>query len=170
MALNLKLGKRASAHSGKEKIIHHFVFLEVPTEIVWPQVIAWGQAPWWPAKTAIKITPVEAGEPRVGAKFRYKIRRLLAPSWDAEISKLEPESLLERRFLNGPLDGYEAVKVEWRYNGTRIDYELHYRVRGLIHKIFWPLLGEKIYTAGTKKIIESLRQYIVTQYKAQGSQ
>jgi|GEM_PF-1517394 len=160
----LKLGSKSAPKKIKEKIIHHFVFVEVPIEVVWPEVSLWGQAEWWPKKSAIKIIPIGSGDLEIGSKFRYKIQGLLLPSWQAEVTQLVPENLIERTFLNGPLKGYESVKLEWRYNGTRLDYELHYRARGLIYKIIWPLLEKKIYNVSVKQVLEALRNYVVDKY------
>jgi hypothetical protein len=151
----------------KEKVIRRFVFVEVPLEVVAPIVFSWGEAAWWPTKgCSIKFTRKTPGDLGEGTRFRLKILKPLAPSWDVEVSKFVPQKELQLNFLNGPLrGGYEIIRLEWRYNGTRIDYERHYNVRGLLNKIIWPILGQKIYDKSIKVIFDALKDNIVEHYK-----
>ncbi|OGX28064.1 MAG: hypothetical protein A2787_07330 [Omnitrophica WOR_2 bacterium RIFCSPHIGHO2_01_FULL_48_9] len=165
-------GKKKSAQPAapkiKEKIIHHFVFLEMPIELVAAAVMPWGEAPWWPTKgCSIKYVRKTPGDLQVGTKFRQKILRLLAPSWDIEVAQFIPERQLQFKFLNGPLKGYEDIKLEWRYNGTRVDYELHYQPRGLLNMIIWPILGQKNYDNSIKVVFAAFKEHIAKIYKEQ---
>lgn len=163
-------GKKKSAAAVnakiKEKIIHHFIFLEIPLEVAAPIVLQWGEAPWWPRKgCSIKYIRKTPGEVQVGTRFRQKISKVLAPSWDVEVSQFVAERQLQFKFLNGPLKGYEDIKLEWRYNGTRIDYELHYQTRGLLNKILWSIFCQKNYDNSLKVVFAALKDYLTKLYK-----
>ncbi len=159
---------QAGDQKTKERIIHHFVFVEVPMEVVAPLVIQWGESPWWPAKgCSIQYIRKTPGELQMGTRFRQRILKPLAPGWDVEVAQLIPGRHLQLKFLNGPLRGYEDIKLEWRYNGTRVDYELHYQTRGLVNKVFWPIYCQKIYDNSIKVVFATLKEYIAKIYKEQ---
>lgn len=160
----------------KEKIIHQFVFVEVPAEVVWPEFIRWADTPWWPKEGHLKVLSRTSDEPNVGVRYRQTLAKPmsprwdpLAPHWEVEITKFIPQQTIERTFVRGPLAGYERIQFEWRYNGTRIDYELHYRVKGLHNKFFWNLASEKLYSQSMKLILENFKRYITKFYKEQNS-
>ncbi len=149
------------------RVIHHFIFVEVPMETVWPEALKWGGGEWWPKNAAVKIVPVDGQDVRVGSKFIYKMFYFFAPQWEAEVTQFVPERLIERNFLSGPFQGKETISAEWRYNGTRIDYELHYRLNNPVHKIFWPLWGEKAFNAAMKRAIDALKTYTIAKHTQQ---
>ena len=155
-----------------EKVIRHFIFVEVPIEVVWPQLLAWSAAEWWPKGSHIKMISSPSGEVQVGTRLRHTLTKPLAPKWDplavhwdTEVTKLLDKNLMERTFVRGPIKGYETVQLEWRYNGTRIDYELHYRVKGLHNMIFWTLTSEKLFSQSIKMALDSFKNHIYSVYK-----
>ncbi|MFA5088851.1 MAG: SRPBCC family protein [Candidatus Omnitrophota bacterium] len=147
-----------------EKVEHHFVFVEVPVEIVSPEIIQWGEASWWPRHSRIKFVRKAQGELGVGTRYKESLGGLFGLHWDVEVTKLVPLRGIEWTILNGLLKGYEAVTMEWRYNGTRIDYELHYQIPGWFNKIFWNFFYRKSHQQGIKMIMDDLRRHLIQTY------
>ncbi len=152
----------------REKTIHHFAFIEAPIEVVGPLVMSWSEGAWWPQNSALKITRKTEGPLGAGVRFKQRLQKPLglkwdplAPRWEVEITKFLPNKLLERTFIRGPFRGRERITIELRSNGTRIDYELFYRVRGLHNMVFWSLTSEKAYSANMRHILIALKAYAV---------
>jgi len=124
----------------KQHINHHFIFIEAPVSIVGPQAVLWGEASWWPKDCLSIFTRLDEGQISEGTVYKQKIQKMFVPSWKVKITKLIPGNCIERTFLSGIFKGYELIKIGERANGTRIDYELHYRINGPIYRLVWPLV------------------------------
>ena len=61
--------------------------------------------------------------------------------------------------------GFEIINLEERANGTRIDYELHFQIRGPLNLILWPLIFRKQYTDTIKLIFDALKDHLVKEYQ-----
>ena len=122
-----------------DKVNRHFVFIEAPEALVWPEVLLWGGAPWWPKACAMRFVPTTAGEPGVGSRFRQEVSvgflTRFVPPWDCEITRVVPGKEIERTFLNGILTGTERVTIEGRVNGTRVEYLMRYRIARRRHAL-----------------------------------
>src|SRR3989344_5929037 len=105
--------------SKTQQLNYHFVLIEVPQNIVAPEIILWGEASWWPQECTMKFIRTTEGEVKVGTRYRQKVLLPLAPGWDAEVTKFTPGVEIERTFLNGFLEGSETISLEDRFNGTR---------------------------------------------------
>lgn len=164
--------KKARAVTLPERVIHQFVFIEAPLEFVWPEIVLWSESKGWPKKgCAIKIKRRGSGEIELGARFR-QLAKPFALSWspfalrlEMELTECVPQELIRRTFVKGPLQGYESIKLEWRYNGTRVDYDLPYRVKGFLNKIFWIFFYEKLYSQSMRRILDALKEYVTKLYK-----
>ncbi len=148
------------------KTNHHFIFVEAPLEFVAPEAMKWGEASWWPKKclTTFQRTS-DAGEVVQGTRFHQRVNLPLARGWDVEITQIDPHKIIERTFLNGMFSGCEQVKLEWRYNGTRVDYDLCYSLRGFWARLFWPLFLKKLHDANIKMILAALKDFSENQFK-----
>lgn len=147
--------------------IAQFVFIEdVPIETVGPQVFLWERSSWWPLKSVLTFTPMDAGATDVGARYKLKIRAFGSGVHGLEVTKSIPGHFLERTFQDGALQGFETVKVEERSNGTRVDYVLNYYVRGLLNKLSWGIFQRKAYQSGMKNILLSLKNYLLKEMQA----
>ena len=102
---------------------------------------------------------------RCRAKYAIKVNKLLAQDWGAEVTKLFPQRLIERTFDKGMFKGFEVVTIEERANGTRIDYELHFQIQGPLNLILWPFIFRKQYVQTIKVILNSLKNYLMTEYQ-----
>ena len=151
----------------KDWVIHQFMFLEAPVEVVSAEVTTWGEASWWPKDCLWKYTRQTDGDIRVGTQYVIKINKPSAPDWKAEVTQLLPSRLIERTFTKGMFKGFERVILEEKSNGTRIDYELHFQLRGLVNILLWPFFLKKQYVATIKKVLEALKQYILAEAKRQ---
>jgi hypothetical protein len=151
----------------KDSVIHRFMFLEAPIEIVSAEVVAWGEASWWPKDCLWKYLRQTDGEIRVGTQYVIKINKPSATDWAAEVTQLLPSRIVERTFTKGMFKGFERVLLEEKSNGTRIDYELHFQLRGFINMLIWPffLRGQYVKTIG--KIMDALKAHILAEARRQ---
>lgn len=161
------LRKKKKQASPKWDVNHHFIFIEVPIDIVAPEVVLWGESEWWPKKCLMRFTRESQGEIGVGTRYRQKIRKPLGHSWKVEVTKFIPDRLVERTFQTGMFQGYEVTKIEERSNGTRIDYELHYKIRGLLNKLLWPLCYRKQHDKNIKMILSALKDHVTKKHQEQ---
>lgn len=160
--------KTKDSAAGKQKpsaINRHFIFIEVPVGIVAPEVILWGEAKWWPKDCKMRFTRLTEGEVRIGTQYRQKITQRFGPSWISEVTHLDPRKGIERTFKGGLMRGAEVVFVGERANGTRVDYELHYQVRGLINKILWTFFYRKQHDSNITKVLTALSEYVQKKYR-----
>ncbi len=144
-------------------VIHQFLFLEVPIHAVSEQIITWGESGWWPKDCLWKYIRQTDGQIRVGTEYVIKINKPSAADWSAEVTQLLPNRLVERTFTKGLFKGFERIMLEERANGTRIDYELHFKIRGLFNIFLWPFVrGQYIKTIN--KVLTSLKNHLVAQF------
>ena len=162
----MKLGLiTKSLRQNKEKANHHFVFIEAPLEAVFPEIVLWGEALWWPKRVTMKFTRKTPGKVSVGTKYEQRVTFFGGPHWDAEVTKLIPKKEIERTFLNGILVGKESVTLEFRVNGTRVDYLMQYKIRGLLNFVVWVLFFRRLHDRNITMILEALREYILRKQK-----
>ncbi|MFH0876804.1 MAG: hypothetical protein V1863_01090, partial [Candidatus Omnitrophota bacterium] len=134
-------------------------------------------ASWWPKKSLMKFErqgqgPVQTGTPRInpcgiiqGTRYRQVVLLPFAPSWNVEVEKLTDQSIT-RRFLNGMFCGSETVSLQ---AGTatvaspgslEVHYVMHYRLNGVLNKILWPLVFERLHNRNIEAILQSLKLYL----------
>jgi hypothetical protein len=147
-------------------VVRHFIFIEAPIEIVGPEAMAWGVASWWPAESLLRFTKMSAGDLAVGTVYKQEIKmKRLSTSWQVEITKFEPNILVERTFKGGLIKGCEIVRIGERSNGTRVDYERDYEIVGPLNKILWPVFYQKQYDANIELALRKLKDYAVKKYQ-----
>ncbi|MCB9757765.1 MAG: hypothetical protein H6753_04985 [Candidatus Omnitrophica bacterium] len=147
-------------------VIHKFMFLEAPIEAVSAELITWGESSWWPQDCLWKYIRQTDGEIRVGTQYLIKINKPSAADWTAQVTQLLPKCLVERTFEKGLFNGFERITMEERANGTRIDYELHFKIRGLLNILMWPFLFRAQYVKTINKVMDALKDYVLEQVKA----
>ena len=153
----------------KQRLNHHFILIEAPADLIAPEVMIWGEADWWPKNSSMKFTRLTSGEIQVGTKYRQQVLLPLAPKWEVEVTRLVPGKEIERTFLNGMFKGKEAVRLEERYNGTKVEYEMHYEVLGILNQILWQLLFQKMHDRNIAMILKSLQSYVTSKQKMEAS-
>ena len=151
----------------KQRLNHHFILIEAPADLIVPEVILWGEAVWWPKNSSMKFTRLTPGEIQAGTKYRQKVLLPLAPTWEAEVTRLVPGKEIERTFLNGMFKGKETVTLEERYNGTKVEYVMHYEVLGILNRILWQLFFRKMHDRNIEMILKALQNYVTTKQKAE---
>ncbi len=152
---------------GKSKgTSRHFVFIETPVDLVWPEIVLWSESSWWPKTSIIQYKKKSAEEgQKPGTGYIGRLRKPLFPKWEIEITLLEPRREVRRTAIQGMLKGEEDIKLETRYNGTRVDYSLHYEIRGFWNKIFWRFFYYHWYDRSIDLILTSLQGYVLNQYQ-----
>jgi hypothetical protein len=143
----------------------HFVFVEAPFEKVASEIMKWEEASWWPKDSGISVVRSPAGPVQMGTIFQYKLTKSILKGWTAEVTGYTPNRLLASTFKSGLLQGAEAITIEERANGTRVEYEIRYQVKGLLFKILWTLLGERPHVMAIKKILAAFRNYMIEKSK-----
>ncbi|MCB9771276.1 MAG: hypothetical protein H6754_01805 [Candidatus Omnitrophica bacterium] len=149
----------------KDTILHEFMFLEAPIEAVSAELIAWGESTWWPQDSLWKYIRQTDGPVAVGTQYVIKINKKSAPDWAAEVTQLLPNRVIERTFTKGLFKGFERIMMEERANGTRVDYELHFQIRGPLNLILWPLVLRKQYVSTIKTTLDALRNFLIAEAK-----
>jgi hypothetical protein len=160
-------GKKTKSGSKAEpslRVSRQFIFVEVPLAVVAPEVVAWGEAVWWPASCPMQFKRLTEGEVAVGTRYRQKVRGTLMPAWLSEVTDLLPRSTVTRAYRKGPLHGYEVVRIGERANGTRIEYELHYHPKGLLNALLWKFLYEKKHEETIHRVLSALSEYVTRKY------
>lgn len=137
----------------------HTVTIGAAPDKVYPEIIRWGEAGWWPKKSQMRFIRVGGAGIQKGTRYRQQVLLPLAPSWDVEVEEVTPRSIT-RAFLNGMFEGYETVSVSPVGAGTHVLYEMHYRVRGFFNRMLWPVVFEKMHDANIKEILKNLKNFI----------
>jgi hypothetical protein len=75
--------------------------------------------------------------------------------------------MIRRDFKTGIFKGYEVVRVGERSNGTRIDYELYYKIRGLVNKVLWSFIYRKKHDENIELILNALKDHVLGVYNRQ---
>ena len=149
----------------KLKINRHFVFIEAPLSLVWPEVLAWGEASWWPKGCRMRFIRQTEGEVAVGTRFEQRVLLPLGPRWHAQVTRCVHFSTIERTFVDGLFRGLERVTVEERANGTRVDYTMEYRIRGAVNALLWDLVFERLHDQNLEMILAALKRYMTEKMK-----
>ena len=145
-----------------DKIQVHFVFIEEPFDKVAPELMKWEESSWWPKNAGIAVVRSPSGPIQVGTIFQYKLG---ARGWTSEVVRFSPNRLLASTFKSGLLQGAEAISIEERANGTRVEYEIRYQIKNLVDKIIWMFVGERVYSKAMKKILAAFRNYMIEKSK-----
>jgi len=142
-------------------INRHFIFIEAPIEKVSPEVVLWGDAPWWPKASPMQFTRIRGEKIDIGTQYELKVKKPFGSRWQAEMEELIPDKLVKRTFSKGMVAGYEVIKMSERSNGTRVDYEMHYTIRGFMNKALWNWVYRKQHDDNLKSILQALKQYVL---------
>ncbi len=140
---------------------HHFIFIEEPIGIVWPEVVLWGESTWWPKACQMKFRRLSTGEIQVGTKFEMRVTAPFTKPWQAEVIRLIPDVVIERAFLDGMFIGKEYVLVEPRSNGTRVDYVMEFKLNGFLNQILWPIIFERLHNKNIQMILQALKEFCI---------
>lgn len=144
------------------KLNHHFVFIEASINAVGPEAMSWGEASWWPQDSRLQFRRLGEGTLEIGTQFEMKVKGFMGPTFVAEVTQLIPNRLLELTYRKGFIIGQESIRIEERANGTRIDYELKYRITGLLNVVLWNLFFQKAHDRNLRQILDALKEYIMS--------
>lgn len=149
----------------------HSIIVHCHLKEALPEIILWGEAHWWPKNSLMRFLRsgsgiVSKGTPRKnpsgivrGTRYRQEVLLPFAPSWDVEVEKIDDKSIA-RRFLNGMFDGRETVSLEFAKDGINVSYVMNYQINGLLNKILWPLVFERLHNRNIEAILASLKNYL----------
>jgi len=123
-----------------------------------PQIVAWGEAAWWPRGSLMRFVRLTPGAVGVGTRYRQKVRLPFAPSWEAAVTEVGAQSIT-RSFLDGMFSGSETVSVRQEAGGTRVTYEMRYEVRGAGNRLMWSLVFRHLHNANIRRILKNLKRH-----------
>ena len=156
-----KKNSKSSQKASVKKNNRHFVLIEVTADLIFPEIVLWGEAIWWPPKSSMKFTRLTPGAIQVGTKYQQKVLLPLAPKWEAQVTNLIPGRLIERIFLNGIFRGKETVIIEERYDGMKVDYLMEYEILGLFNKMMWGMHFQKLHDKNIEMILKALKEHVL---------
>ena len=138
----------------------HSIFVATTAFEIFPQILWWGEAAWWPKKSQMKFIRKTPGKLTVGTRFIQKVLLPFGPQWEVEISEIEPNRKVSRRFLNGIFKGEEWVELEPSAIGTKVNYVMNYDINGLINRLMWKLLFRRLHDRNIEMILSNLRDFV----------
>ncbi len=143
-----------------ERHAHQFVFIEAPINIVADLALEWGDPIWWPKGCRIRYHAPAGSTPlSEGKEYQIALSGPCPLSWQARIMKYVSGVDVELDFTSGALTGHERINLEERSNGTRIDHDMHYRVRGVFNQIIWQLFYAHHYHSWINTLLLTIKEY-----------
>lgn len=139
----------------------HSILIKSDIRDVFNEVVSWGEAGWWPKCSFmrfIRLTP--QSDIIEGTIYKQKVTLPFGPSWDTEVTKIENDHLIERKFLNGLFIGGEEVSVLQNSDTVEVNYCMTYKIRGFINYILWNLFFRRLHDYNIKLILKSLKRYL----------
>jgi uncharacterized membrane protein len=136
----------------------HGILINAPVERVRPEVIRWGEAPWWPKRSLMRFIRSGSGPVVEGTRYRQEVLLPFAPSWDVEVTAVT-DSGITRRFLNGMFRGQETVSVAAQPQGSKVDYRMSYRVPGVLNGLLWRLVFRRLHDRNIEQILKNLKAF-----------
>ena|GEM_PF-659657 len=126
------------------------------------EIICWGEAEWWPKGSLMAFRRLSSGEVALGTLYMQKVLLPLAPRWRVEVSEVTNRSI-SRRFLDGMFKGCEQVSFQRAAGGWRVEYVMHYEVRGFLNRFLWFLVFRRLHDRNIKEILGNLKIFMETQ-------
>lgn len=148
----------------KGKVSRHFVFIEAPLDFVAPEVMPWGEAPWWPKHCAIRFTRKTPGNLAVGTQYYVSLSKGLGLGALVEVTEYIPNREMTLTYQKGFFSGCEIIRLEERYNGTRVEFEHYLVVRDIINRLRWPIFYKKEFEHNVGLIMNALKEYVSAKY------
>ncbi len=105
---------------------------------------------------------LSSGEVALGTLYMQKVLLPLAPRWRVEVSEVTNRSI-SRRFLDGMFKGCEQVSFQRAAGGWRVEYVMHYEVRGFLNRFLWFLVFRRLHDRNIKEILGNLKIFMETQ-------
>ncbi len=136
----------------------HSILVHCSEEALVPEIVAWGEAPWWPRGSLMRFVRLTDGPVGVGTRYRQEVRLPFAPSWDVAVTAVGPYSIT-RSFLNGMFTGSETLSARQEPGGMRVVYEMDYEVRGMVPRALWVLILRYLHDANIRRILKNLKRY-----------
>jgi hypothetical protein len=127
---------------------------------VFRQIVLWGEASWWPRSCLMKFTRLNGAEIQKGTMYRQKVMLPFAPSWLTRVSEVIEGTSISRSYLDGLIDGEEAVKIVPLGDKLKIEYCLNFGIRGRVKSFLWNICLRAIHDKNIKFILNNLKDYL----------
>jgi len=138
----------------------HSIFIEASAAEIFPQILLWGEANWWPEKSQMRFIKETSGDINVGTRYIQKVLLPFAPQWEVEVDCIVSNQKVGRKFLNGIFNGREYVELEPTAIGTKVNYVMNFEINGSVHKVLWNLFFRKLHDRNLTMILSSLKDFI----------
>ena len=139
----------------------HSILVEASAKDIFPQILLWGEAEWWPKKSQMKFIRETSGEIKIGTRYLQKVLLPFAPQWEVEVNCLESNKKVGRKFLNGIFTGAEWVELEPVAGLTKVKYIMNFEVNGFLNRGLWNLFFRRLHDRNLEMILTNLRDFIV---------
>ncbi len=137
---------------------NHGILINAAIDRVRPEIIRWGEAPWWPKRSLMRFIRSGSGPVLAGTRYRQEVLLPFAPSWDVEVTAVTDRGIT-RRFLNGMFSGEETVSVAAQPQGSKVDYRMNYRVHGALNGLLWRLAFRRLHDRNIEEILKNLKAF-----------
>jgi len=136
----------------------HGVLVHSAPQAVFPEIVAWGEASWWPRRSLMRFVRLTDGFVGAGTRYRQEVRLPFAPSWDAKVTAVTMTSIT-RTFLNGMFNGFETVSLRPQAEGTFVEYRMCYEIKGAANCVMWFLAFRYLHDANIRRILKNLKRF-----------
>jgi len=160
MALIAQLKKRLQL---QQRNRYHFILIESPLHTVEREIILWGEALWWPKKSRLQFVRITSGGIPMGTRYQARLLTFWGPRWEVEVTKLMDGYQIRRTFSHRRFILEENLNLEERYNGTKVNYWLTYRIQGLFHRILWQVRFQRLFDKAVELALASLKNHVESQ-------
>jgi len=138
---------------------HQFIFTEAPIDIVAELALEWGTPLWWPKTCPLEFIASDNIPLRENKFYTLQIQGVYPLRCRAQVTKHIPDRCVELTFTTGIFEGQEKITLEERSNGTRIDHEIRYRIRGILNQILWHGLYARQYERWINSILLTIKEF-----------
>jgi len=143
------------------EIISQKIKIKAVCHDIFRELIAWGQAPWWPKNSLMSIQNI-SGTIDVGTRYRQQVKVPFGPNWCTVNKTIDKKNLYIRRdFFGNMFDGFEELTIIPDENGDgEVEYTFAAELKGAISKFFWKNGAKKMHSDNITMILSSLREYL----------
>ena len=142
-------------------INHHYIKVKAPAEDVFPSLVLWGEAPWWPQGSPMVYTRLtEGADITPGCRYRQKVQKPFGPQWGVEVISVTPGRELSFRFLDGMFRGQYRVYLIPSGDGCEVHFLMDYEVVGAGNKVAWKLFAFGQHEESIRNILGALKAHI----------
>ena len=131
---------------------------------IFRELVAWGQAPWWPKRSLMSIENL-SGTIEVGTRYRQQENLPFGPNWCTVNKIIDKKNLYIRRdFFGNMFDGFEELTVVPDEDGNgEVEYTFAAELKSSFSRFFWKSGAKSMHIDNITTILSSLKEYLEKQ-------